>query len=228
MQFVRYAIYYTPPDGPFADFGAQWLGWDITTARTAMHPSLDGLPIPLGQITQTPRRYGFHATLKPPFHLAAEQRIKALCDALVTLTSDQKPVTLDGLQIASMGSFLALVPLGNTTELSEFAARIVHDLDAFRAPLGTKEFARRNHRRLTAAQQRNLTRWGYPHVMDQFRFHMTLTGKLSKSDLRTTKDTLESVLGPLISQPFTICSLTLVGEDDRGMFHQIQRFTLSG
>ena len=228
MKFVRYAIYYTPPDGLFADFGAHWLGWDIATGRTAIHPSYNGLPAPLEKITQTPRSYGFHATLKSPFHLVEGQKTEALCDALITLASDQKPVSLDGLQIAALGSFLALVPFGNTTELSELAARIVRDLDAFRAPLSADEFTRKNHHRLTTAQQGNLARWGYPHVMDQFRFHMTLTGRLSKPDLRATKTTLEPALGSLMSQPFTLCSLTLVGEDDRGMFHQIRRFALTG
>jgi putative phosphonate metabolism protein len=228
MQFVRHAIYYTPPVGPLADFGAQWLGWDIATGWTAPHPGYGGLPIPLDQITQTPRRYGFHATLKPPFRLAVGQDTNSLCDALITLTSDQKAVALDGLQIASMGSFLALIPFGDTTELSELAARIVRDLDTFRAPLSAEEFARRNHRRLTATQQVNLTHWGYAHVMAQFRFHMTLTGRLSKPDLHAIKNTLEPALAPLMPQPLTVCNLTLVGEDDRGMFHQIQRFALSG
>ncbi len=227
MQFVRYAIYYTPPDGPLACFGAQWLGWDVTAGLAAQQPDFDGLPAPLNQITQTPRRYGFHATLKPPFRLADGQRIDALCEALDTLSYKQKPISLDGLHIAALGSFLALVPHGNTIELSELAAKIVRDLDGFRAAPSPKELGRRRHHRLSTAQENNLTRWGYPHVMDQFHFHMTLTGKLSKADLDATQTTLEPVLGPLIPQPFTLSSLTLAGEDDQGMFHQIHRYAFS-
>ena len=227
MQFVRYAIYYTPPDGLFASFGAQWLGWDVTAGLATQQPNFGGLPIPISQITQTPRRYGFHATLKPPFRLATGQRIDALCEALDSLSSNQKPVTLDGLQIAALGSFLALVPLGSTIELSELAAKVVRDLDGFRAAQGADELTRRRHHRLSTAQESNLTRWGYPHVMDQFRFHMTLTGKLSKTDLNATQTALEPLLEPLIARPFTLSSLTLAGEDDLGMFHQIHRSAFS-
>ena len=165
MQFVRYAIYYTPPDGPLASFGAQWLGWDVAAGMTVEHTNLDGLQAPLNQITQTPRRYGFHATLKPPFRLADRQRIDALCEALDSLSSKQKPVSLDGLHIAALGSFLALLPHGNTIELSELAAKIVGDLDRFRAAPSPKEVGRRRHHRLSTAQENNLTRWGYPHFI---------------------------------------------------------------
>jgi 2'-5' RNA ligase len=32
---------------------------------------------------------------------------------------------------------------------------------------------------LTARQLDHLDRWGYPYVMEDFRFHMTLTGRLA-------------------------------------------------
>jgi 2'-5' RNA ligase len=31
---------------------------------------------------------------------------------------------------------------------------------------------------LTPRQREHLDRWGYPYVMEDFRFHMTLTGRL--------------------------------------------------
>jgi 2'-5' RNA ligase len=36
----------------------------------------------------------------------------------------------------------------------------------------------RDPSRLTSTQRAHLDRWGYPYVMAEFRFHMTLTGRL--------------------------------------------------
>jgi hypothetical protein len=64
-MFTRYAIYYTPAPGTaLADFGASWLGWDSASGATRAHPIIDGLDV--AQITATPRKYGFHGTIKPP------------------------------------------------------------------------------------------------------------------------------------------------------------------
>src|SRR5262249_2220033 len=45
-------------------------------------------------------------------------------------------------------------------------------------PLTDADRARRNPARLTPRQRDYLERWGYPYVMEEFRFHMTLTGRL--------------------------------------------------
>ena len=67
-HYRRYALYYTPPQGEFADFGAAWLGWDAGRGVAVAQPVLPGLDI--AALTAAPRKYGFHATLKPPFRLA--------------------------------------------------------------------------------------------------------------------------------------------------------------
>ena len=75
-SYRRYAVYYTPPPGEFADFGASWLGWDAATGREVAQPDLDGLD--LAAMTARARRYGFHATLKAPFRLAEGRDESAL------------------------------------------------------------------------------------------------------------------------------------------------------
>jgi Protein of unknown function (DUF1045) len=62
--------------------------------------------------------------------------------------------------------------------LIQLAADCVSEFDSFRAPLSEADRARRNPSQLTPAQREHLDRWGYPYVMDDFRFHMTLTGRL--------------------------------------------------
>ena len=69
MTHTRYAIYYAPDPGPLADFGAAWLGWDIASGRAVAPPDIGPLPRPVEEITRTPRKYGLHATIKPPFRL---------------------------------------------------------------------------------------------------------------------------------------------------------------
>ena len=68
--FARYAIYWAPDPGPLADWAARWLGWDPAGGMDLVHPDLPALPRPVAEITATPRKYGFHGTVKPPFRLA--------------------------------------------------------------------------------------------------------------------------------------------------------------
>ena len=95
-RFARYAVYYTPEPGPLADFGAAWLGWDIATGAEVAHPDLPGLPRPVAELTATPRKYGFHGTVKPPFRLAEGHDAEGLELAAQHLATRLEPVTLDG------------------------------------------------------------------------------------------------------------------------------------
>lgn len=222
-QYRRYAVYYTPPPGSFADFGARWLGWDLAAGQPVAQPLLPGLDLPA--LTAEPRKYGFHATLKAPFRLAPDQKLDDLRDALVRVTSSLSPVTLSGLRLARLGSFLALVPNENIIPLRILAEKLVIQLDPMRAPLSEAEIRRRNPDRLTDRQRDYLKLWGYPYVQDEFQFHMTLSGALDGSIL----DRFEQVLKPLLAvvpKPLEIASVSLVGEAEDGRFHMIERVAL--
>lgn len=226
--YQRYAVYLAPKAGPLAGFAAGWLGWDPACGAKVAHPELPGLPRPLAEITETPRKYGFHGTLKPPFALAEGQTEGALRAALADLAARQAPVTLPGLALAPLGRFLALVVQGDAAPLNALAAEVVRGLDRFRAPLTEAEMARRRLSRLSPRQAELLARWGYPYVLDQFRFHMTLTGKLSARDLDATRRVLEPVLAPLLPRPFVVTDLCLFGEAAGGRFHLVERVPLEG
>ncbi|MEN9060138.1 DUF1045 domain-containing protein [Ponticoccus litoralis] len=172
MSYARFAVYYLPPEGALSSFGARWLGWDVLTGRAAPHWPEPGLEA----VTQTPRKYGFHATLKPPFRLAEGQTPEALDKAVAAMAARCAPAPAEGLEVARLGSFLALVPQGDTAQIARIAATCVEALDEFRAPATEAELARRRAARLTPEQEALLSRWGYPYVMQAFRFHMTLTG----------------------------------------------------
>ncbi|MGA9434475.1 MAG: DUF1045 domain-containing protein [Roseobacter sp.] len=223
-MFQRYAIYYTPAGG-LAEVGASWLGWDLRIGIEVPHPVIDGLKV--AALTRRPHKYGFHGTIKPPFALAAGTTEAMLTKEFEALCTQLVPVTLGALEIKTIAHFIALVPVGDQTELARLAAEVVKDLDHFRAPSSEGELARRRQANLTPSQNKNLTTWGYPYVMEDFRFHITLTGRI-KGDMPTVAARLREHFAPYIQKPFHVDTLTLTGQDDEGMFHEIQRFPLQG
>lgn len=226
--YTRYAVYYTPEaDSDLARLGAAWLGWDTQAGTTAAHPDLAGLPLPLADITTTPRKYGLHGTLKPPFKLADEQTEQALADALAAFCAGRAPVLLDGLAVARLGGFLALTPLGDVAALSALASAVVTAFEPFRAPLTDAQLAKRRAAGLSDRQEALLTRWGYPYVMEEFRFHLTLSGKLGAGADRVA-EVAQAYFRPALPTPYPVTGLSLCGEDTDGRFHVIHRYTLSG
>lgn len=218
MNFTRYGVYFTPRPGGFANSGATWLGWDLATG--------DHVDTAEGPATKRPRKYGFHGTIKPPFFLAKGHDVDALKAACATLCAQLVPVTLDGLEITKIGSFLALTPRGDMSALADMAGQVVRDLDEFRAPPSSEETARRRKSSLTALQAENLVRWGYPYVMAAFKFHMTLTGPLPRDQVDAVQRRATAHFAGTLPAPFVLDCLTLVGEDSEGQFHALNRFDL--
>lgn len=181
MSGPRYAVYFAPaPESPLWRFGSAVLGYDAASGGEmppATPPGCDDLDWPA--LTQEPRRYGFHATLKAPFGLA-----EGVCEADLTAFAGEvaaglAPVELAGLRVAALGAFVALIPAGETGPLGELAFGLVERFERFRAPLAAADAARRLKAPLTPRQRRALERFGYPYVGPDFRFHMTLTGSLT-------------------------------------------------
>ncbi len=226
MTYNRYGVFYTPPPGALASFGAAWLGWDIETGCPRAHPQIPGLLRAPAAITETPRRYGFHATLKSPFRLARHATQDGLITALAALCAELPAVPLSGMKVGRIGRLLALVPQGDTAAADALAAALLRRLDSFRAACRPVGLARRRAAGLNPAQEALLARWGYPFVLDQFRFHMTLTGRLGDSEIATVQHVLTPVLARLLPGGLRINDVTLAGEDDKGRFQSIQRFAL--
>ena len=156
MLYSRFAIYYVPPEGPLADFGAKWLGWDVVTGRKVPHFNVPGLH----DITMTPRKYGFHGTLKPPFKLKEGQTFDALEIEASNMAATLAPAVCDGMKLTSLGRFLALTPFGMLDSLQLIAEACVRDLDEFRASAGEEELARRHEAGLSPRQKAMLAQWG--------------------------------------------------------------------
>lgn len=228
MNFSRYAVYVTLPRGPLADLGAAWLGWNAATGERPDAPLVPGLSRPAHDLTATPRKYGLHGTIKPPFRLAQGHDFDALQEGFAQLCATCSPITLDGLALTRLGGFLALTPIGERQALSGLAAHVVASLDSFRAALTDDELERRRKSNLTERQEVLLRDWGYPYVMEEFRFHITLTGRLERTEADQVFSALQPWIEPHLPRPFRIDALTLCGEDTTGHFHELHRCALTG
>jgi len=87
---------------------------------------------------------------------------------------------------------------------------------------------KRRRSRLSERQEHLLQSFGYPYVMEQFHFHITLTGPLDSPVLDAVEKFLGVHFANHIGQPLAIDELALVGEDADGMFHLLHRYTLTG
>ncbi len=224
-MFQRYAIYYTPPSGPFEEFTSSWLGWSSLHASGRTQIDIPGFDIT--SVTQKAQKYGFHATLKAPFRIADGCTQSDLETAVRDLAETLTPVPILAPSLSDKNGFLALRPGEDTEALSAFAGEVTRQLDRFRASLNAVEIKRRNPSALSQSQRENLERWGYPYVMEEFAFHMTLSGPLSSDVADVLIAELETKMRHLIPDPLVLDAVTLLGEDLAGMFHQIKRYPLS-
>ncbi|MEM9642209.1 MAG: DUF1045 domain-containing protein [Pseudomonadota bacterium] len=226
-EYTRYAVFYAPAaDTALARLSAAWLGWDAQNAVATAQPRFYG--VDMAQVTATPRKYGFHGTLKPPFRLAQGTTVEGLSNALQAFCAATAPVVLDGLEVRGLGRFLALLPTGDTTGLAALSAELVRTFDRFRAPLNDREVARRRPERLTDRQRTNPDLWGYPFVFEDFRFHLTLSGPRDGADMVTLQRAAQDHFAAAIEGPFLVDALTLFGERPDGMFKVLHRYDMTG
>lgn len=134
-------------------------------------------------LTGKPRHYGFHATLKAPFELAEGYQIEDLVTELARFSESRPAVPLFGLAPLVYDNFLSLAMTGTIAEVDQLAGEVVEYFEPFRAPLSAFDHERRNPARLSARQIGYLQRYGYPYVLDDFRFHMTLTSRQAPESL---------------------------------------------
>lgn len=223
---MRYAIYHLP-EGALGQWGASWLGWDIRSATAAGAVDLPPLPRPRDELTQVPRRYGFHATMKAPMHLAPGSSVDELRQALAGIAQSQPAFTME-MALKWDWGFLALRPIDPPAALGALEAALVTGLDRFRAPLTPQDRARRHPERLSERACAHLDQWGYPHVLDLFHYHLTLTGHVSPEESAALADALAPSLAPLIAQPMPVTRIALVAEATDRHFHLIEEFPLLG
>jgi putative phosphonate metabolism protein len=221
---ARYATYAAPPpDDALWSFGSEMIGYDAASARDIIFP--EGDPCDAADwlaLTEDPRRYGFHGTLKAPFELAEEASEADLLEAIMVFADRRPAVTVPELTVAALGSFVALVPAESNGALMALAADCVRIFDPFRAPMSAADRARRLKSPLTERQVGHLDDWGYPYVFEDFRYHMTLTGSLPAERREPIRAALARRYAA-IAEPFRLDALVVFRQERRD-----QRFTILG
>jgi len=210
----RYAIYYAPQSGSALDrFGAHLIGYDAYADEELPFPDGMALAVPdWREVTADPRKYGFHATLKAPISLADGKAEAELLAACAAFAESRRPIPVIAPTVNAISDFIAIVPTEPSAELEALAADCVREFDCFRAPLTAEARARRNPSELTLRQCNYLDRWGYPYVMEEFRFHMTLTGRLAAE----RRETIVAIL----RERFATLNMTSLSIDRIALFRQ--------
>lgn len=218
---MRVAVYYVPArDDPLWMAGCVWLGRDPEQGRSPAQPDVPGL----AEVTVSPRRYGFHATLKAPMRLATSW--EAFRGDAALLAAETRPFVLPKLAVTRLAGFLALCCDDDSVELTAFADRCVADLDRHRAPLTEAERDRRLPG-LDHAERAHLERWGYPYVFDRFRFHMTLAERLGAD--RIYDEAAEAWFAKALGRARRVEGIALVVEDAPGEpFRLVERLPFGG
>jgi putative phosphonate metabolism protein len=225
----RFAVYYAPAVTDLLwDRATVWLGRDPASGQ-----SFDGGVAGLDRtrllnLTQSAGRYGFHATLKPPMALAPGETEESLRAAMALVAAELPRVSLGRLTIGNLDGFLALIPENaDNSQLLDFAATVVEAFEPFRAPLNPRDRAARASKGLTPRQEELLDAYGYPYVFDQFRFHMTLTDRLSAQDHDDVLLAAQTWFGPVLDQEVTLDRLVLFHERENKLpFNRIAEFPL--
>jgi len=177
----RFAIYFVPAaDTALYRFGAAVLGYDCYTGEgVARLRDVALSESEWAALTAEPRTYGFHATLKAPFRLQGEFDHADLLAEVRTFAAAVPTIPALEPAVGLIAGFVAIVPRTASPALDRLAADCVTAFDRFRLPMTAPERSRRLAAGLSPRQAAHLERWGYPFVFEEFRFHMTLTGRIA-------------------------------------------------
>lgn len=226
----RFAVYYAPETtDPLWRSASRWLGRDAATGEAVN--GVTGLePTRRLGLTRSARRYGFHATIKAPFRLAEAGSFDQLVEAVAGFAACRRPLPIGPIALREISGFLALVPETQSGALTEFAADCVKSLDGLRAPLTAAERDKRiAQSRLDGRQIALLDQYGYPYVLEAFRFHMTITDRLADADRAEVRAAASDWFEPFIGSPLMLDRLVIYREKAGGApFDRIEDFVLSG
>jgi len=213
----RYAIYFAPPSGSALEaFGQRFLGRDHITGREIERLLIDGLAEDDRlRMTASARHYGFHATLKAPFVLQEGCKEDVLHEALTNFAASRASFKAPPLQITGLSRWIAFTLSGRSVEMDELAADCVRVFEPFRAPLSAADIAKRRQRHLTPRQDQHLLDYGYPYILEDFHFHMTLAGPLEPKQCEPLIKTLRAKASNLTASPLPIDAIALYQQPDR-------------
>ena len=153
----------------------------------------------------------------------------ALEMALTEFASAHRPVSLGRLAPTPLEGFLALLAAPQPQAITDFAATVVTAFERFRMPLSSEDRARRLKAPLTPRQVELTDAYGYPYVLEQFLFHMTLTDRPEPAALAAMRERAVAWFGATLSEPIVLDRLVLFHEAEAGApFRRLDDHILTG
>ena len=218
QNIPRYAVYFAPePDSELDVFGTAWLGRGMDGVHSNGQALVSNVSARrVAELIVSPRRYGFHGTLKPPFELNPSTTLDALLRTARVFAVGLSPVEIPPLELAVIGKFIALTPTSQSAALENLSAACIRAFEAFREPLTSEQIENYRLNKLTVHQEQMLGHWGYPYVMEEFRFHMSLTDRIDDPEERNAvMAALEKMVQPILRKSISVHHLTVFGQSER-------------
>ncbi len=139
------------------------------------------------------------------------------------------PFDLPRLEVADLDGFLALREAEPCPALHRLADACVRATDPYRLRPDPAELARRRGAGLSAEEEALLLRWGYPHVMQRWRFHMTLTRRLDAAEMALYRPAAEAHFRRALALPRLLGDLAVFTQAAHvGPFLVAERLPLGG
>src|SRR5471032_2375452 len=173
---MRYAIYFCPSsDSALGRLGRDWL------ASSTDAPELPGISAERrNALLVKVRRYGWHATIRAPFTPMGNVTYADVRRAITSVAHARASFELP-LHIHRLAGFLALRPCIDGIAPRQLAATCLKSLLPLCAPLSNEVLDRRSVV-LDADEVTLLQDYGYPYVLDRYRFHLTLSAPATESE----------------------------------------------
>ena len=235
-NYKRVAIYFLPKkNSSLENFGKNLLGRDINKKKKISLTRRQKYFINRGftyfdelkDYCEQPAKYGFHATLKAPFRLKRNVKTKNFYDVISHIAAQHSRFKIKGLKIVYSKKFTFITSRKPNKLLINLENDLVKHLDTFRAELNKTEIKKRNPDSLTFKQNKYLKEWGYPFVLDQFKFHMTLMNQNNNKLSNKQKLELEKLIYKISNNLLEFNEISLLGENKNGYFEEIKRFKLN-
>lgn len=189
----RFAIYYAPSrDSAWWRAGCRWLARDPETGEALAPPTLDALAersLDVPSLSRAPQRYGWHGTLVAPARCAPGVAFDRIVEQARAWARRQRAFMLQ-VEVAALERFVAVRPAraDGAAAMQSLAADALQAFAPLRALPNEHERRRRLEGNLTVRQRELLDCWGYPYVLEEFRFHMTLSDSIEEEERQALID----------------------------------------
>jgi hypothetical protein len=92
----------------------------------------------------------------------------------------------------------------------------VRAFEGYRMALTEEQAAHYRNNKLTVHQDSMLEHWGYPYVMEEFRFHISLTERIDDiAERRAVMQVVTEMARPVVGRPIMVRDIALFGQAER-------------